>query len=69
MKKKALTRKENGEKPRPVQLELFTMQPRPVKPAAWPTPGGSCSRLRAAVVRESGFRVREVLGSAEPECA
>lgn len=43
--------------PKPVQLELFTMQPRSVKPAAWPTPGGSCSRLRAAVVRESGFRV------------
>jgi len=38
--------------PKPVQLELFTVEPRPVKPAAWPTPRGSCSRLRAAVVRE-----------------
>jgi len=35
--------------PAPVQLELFTIEPRPKKPAAWPTPSGSCYRLRAAV--------------------
>lgn len=53
MKKEAPTGEKNGKKPRPVQLELFTMQPRPVKPASWPTPRGSCYRLlRAAVVRE-----------------
>lgn len=43
---------------KPQQLELFTMQPRPVKLAAWPTPSGSCSKLRAAAVRGTGFRVR-----------
>jgi hypothetical protein len=36
--------------PAPVQLELFTVEPRPMKPASWPTPLGSCSRLRGAVV-------------------
>jgi len=36
--------------PASVQLELFTVEPRPMKRASWPTPGGSCSRLRGAVV-------------------
>jgi hypothetical protein len=39
--------------PAPVQLELFTVEPRPIKRAAWSTQRGSCYRLRAAVVREA----------------
>ena len=36
--------------PAPVQLELFTIEPRPKKLASWPTPSGSCYRLRARLV-------------------
>ena len=61
--------KHDPKKQRSVQLELFTMQPRPVKPALWPTPSGSCYRLQAAVVRESGFRVRVAPELDAPESA
>lgn len=47
--------KPNTKNPRYAQLELLTVEPRPKNPAAWPTPRGSCSRLRGAVVRASGF--------------
>lgn len=33
-----------------VQLELLTLPPRSKKRESWPTPRGSCSRLRAAVL-------------------
>jgi len=46
--------------PAPVELEFFTMQPRPMKPDSWTRLRGSCYRLRAAVVRETGFRVQAV---------
>jgi hypothetical protein len=51
-----LLMKPKTKNPAPVQLELFTVEPRPMKPASWPTPRGTCRRLRGAVVRASGFR-------------
>jgi hypothetical protein len=49
-----LLMKPKTKNPAPVQLELFTVEPRPMKRASWPTPGGSCSRLRGVVVRGFG---------------
>jgi hypothetical protein len=45
--------------PAPVQLELFTVEPRPLKRASWPTPRGTCYRLRGAVVAATWFSKRD----------